>query len=156
MTTKSTHTPARPGADRAEPASAWPGFPFPPPMMGLSAPSVNAVSSHWLLTIAAMLETGQMNLSTVFASAPAELALRRFALPHSHLLVVTGAGMYALGAVTPGGPRTLPDLFAAPAAVHRARLIDASNLLAGDSPHLAGRLDTGQRGSQPTGEHTPA
>lgn len=86
----------------------------------------------------------------MFASAPAELALRRFALPDSSLLVVTGAGMYALGAVTPGGPRTLPDLFAAPAAVHRARLIDASNLLAAARQgQAAGRLDA------PRSETTP-
>lgn len=123
-----TPKPGRLETDHA--ASPYPGFPFPPPMMGVSAPTVNAASSHWLLTVAAMLESAEMNMSTVFASAPAQLALRRFSLPDSSLPVVTGAGMYALGAVTPGGPRTLPDLFAAPAAVHRACLIDASNLLA--------------------------
>ena len=53
-------TPARPGDEHA--TSAYPGFPFPPPMMGLSAPTVNAASSPWLLTVAAMLETGEMNL----------------------------------------------------------------------------------------------
>jgi hypothetical protein len=79
-------------------------------------------------------------LNTLFASAPAQLSLRRFGLPDSSLPVVTGAGMYALGAVTPRGPRTLPALFAAPAAVHRARLIDASNLLAA-APHDPGAGD---------------
>lgn len=89
-------------------------------------------------------------LNTLFASAPAELALRRFALPERSLLVVTGAGMYALGAVTPGGPRTLPDLFTAPAAVHRARLIDASNLLAtGPRDQGAGDLDSPSPDSAP-------
>jgi hypothetical protein len=136
-----TPNPARPEDEHAR--SVWPGFPFPPPMMGLAAPTVNAASSHWLLTVAAMLETGEMNLNTLFASAPAELALRRFELPERSLLVVTGAGMYALGAVTPSGPRTLPARFAAPAAVHRNRLIDASNLLAaGPQDQAAGRLDS--------------
>ena len=136
-----TPNPDRPEADPA--ASPYPGFPFPPPMMGLAAPTVNAASSHWLLTVAAMLATGDMNLNTVFACAPAQLALRRFELPERSLPVITGAGMYALGTVNPGGPRTLPDLFAAPAAVHRARLIDASNLLAaGCQVEAAGRLDS--------------
>lgn len=58
------------------------------------------------------------------------MALREHALPDSTLLVVTGAGMYALGAVTPTGPRTLPALFAAPQMIHRARLADAIDLLA--------------------------
>ena len=57
MTPNPDHTPDRTRAGHPA-ASPWPGFPFPPPMMGLSAPTVNAASSHWLLTVAAMLETG--------------------------------------------------------------------------------------------------
>ena len=44
-----------------------------------------------------------MNLHTLFTTAPAQVALREHALPDSTLLVVTGAGMYTLGAVTPTG-----------------------------------------------------
>lgn len=109
---------------------AWPGFPFPPPLMGVAPATVAAASARWLREVAALLDTRDMNLNTLFAKAPVEVALREHALPESTLLVVTGAGMYALGGVTPSGPRTLPGLFAAPHAVHRARLADAIDLLA--------------------------
>ena len=122
-----------PGHTIAAPPSAhpaWPGFPFPPPLMGVAPATVASASARWLREVVAQLDTGEMNLNTLFAKAPVEVALREHALPESTLLVVTGAGMYALGAVTPTGPRTLPGLFAAPHAVHRARLADAIDLLA--------------------------
>lgn len=123
-----TPTPDRPLAPA--PASAWPGFPFPPPLMGVAPGTVTAACARWLREVAALLDAGEMNLNTLFATAPVEIALREHELPERSLLVVTGAGMYALGAVTRTGPRTLPDLFAAPAAMQRARLADAIELLA--------------------------
>lgn len=110
-------------------SSAWPGFPFPPPLLGVEPGTATAAASRWLREIVALLDTGEMNLNTLFAESPARLALREHALPERGLLVVTGTGMYALGAVTPTGPRSLPDLFAAPAAMQRARLADAIDLL---------------------------
>ena len=110
--------------------STWPGFPFPPALLGVAPTTVAAASARWLREVTALLDTEEMNLNTLFANAPVQVALREHALPERTLLVVTGAGMYALGAVTPTGPRTLPALFAAPQPVHRARLTDAIDLLA--------------------------
>ncbi len=150
MTPNPHRTPARPEA--GPDTSAWPGFPFPPPLLGVSASTAKAAAAHWLREVAAMLHTGEMNLNTLFATAPAHLALREHDLSDSSLLVVTGTGMYALGAVAPTGPRTLPDLFAAPAAVHRARLLDAVHLLdAGRTTQAAGRLTS----TQAEHEHVP-
>jgi len=125
-----TPTPERLSASALAPAApAWPGFPFPPPLLGIAPATVTAASRRWLREVAALLETGEMNLSTLFARAPVQVALREHHLPDSALLVVTGAWIYSLGAVTPTGPRTLPALFAAPTPVHRARLADAIDLL---------------------------
>ena len=110
--------------------SVWPGFPFPPALLGVAPTTVAAASARWLREVTALLDTEEMTLNTLFATVPVQSALREYHLPDSTLLVVTGAGMYALGAVTPTGPRTLPAPFAAPQAVHRARLTDAIDLLA--------------------------
>lgn len=120
-----------PAAPLRSASSAWPGFPFPPPLLGVAPTTVTAASAHWLREVITLLDTGDMNLNTLFATAPVQVALREHTLPDSTLLVVTGAGMYTLGAVTPTGSRTLPDLFAAPTAVQRARLADAMDLLGG-------------------------
>ena len=128
MTPAHNHPAAPP---RSVPAhSTWPGFPFPPPLLGVAPTTVAAASARWLREVIVLLDTGAMDLSTLFAKAPVQLALNEHNLPESCLPLVTGAGMYALGAVTPTGPRTLPALFAAPRAVHRGRLADAIDLLA--------------------------
>lgn len=128
MTTTHDHPAA---LARSAPApSMSPGFPFPPPLLGVAPTTVAAASARWLREVTALLDTGEMNLNILFANAPVQVALREHNLPDGTLLVVTGAGMYALGAVTPSGPRTLPTLFPAPHAVHQARLADAIDLLA--------------------------
>lgn len=59
-------------------ASPWPGFPFPPPMMGIAPGTVAAASARWLREVAALLEGGEVG-SAERRGASAGLVLFRSA-----------------------------------------------------------------------------
>ena len=123
-----TLTPATPDDPRPE-TGAWPGFPFPPPLLGLHWRTADQAGAHWLRTVAAMIATGEMNINTLFAEAPATLTRDALALPRHSTAVITAAGIYALGAHAPTGSPALSAFFAAPPAIHRARLLETADRL---------------------------
>ena len=107
---------------------AWPGFPFPPPLMGLSWQTVHAAAAHWLRMVADLLEGGDMNLNVLFAAGPTALTCEAFGLPTENAgRVVTAAALYTVGALSP--QPTLTALFAAPEGLHPARLRQAADAL---------------------------
>ena len=107
---------------------AWPGFPFPPPLMGLSWQTVHAAAAHWLRTVADLLDEGDMNLNVLFAAGPIALTCEAFGLPTENAgRVVTAAGLYTVGALSP--QPMLTALFAAPTGLHPARLRQAADAL---------------------------
>jgi hypothetical protein len=107
---------------------AWPGFPFPPPLMGLSWHSVHAAAAHWLRALADLLEDGELNLNVLFSTGPITATCDAFGLPSTCAYqVVTAAALYTLGATSP--QPTLTAVFAAPASLHPARLRQAADEL---------------------------
>lgn len=117
---------AAPGS--AEGFGAWPGFPFPPPLMGLSWQTVHAAAAHWLRALADLLECGELNLNILFSAGSITATCEAFGLPsESAGKVVTAAALYTLGATSP--QPTLTAVFAAPAGLHPARLRQAADEL---------------------------
>jgi hypothetical protein len=108
------------------PQDTWPGFPFPPPLMGIAAATVDAAAAHWLRAVANLLATDEMSLNTLFASAPLALALDAFSLPTSSAPVIRSAGTYALGSFGTGRAGSISSLFAAPPTIQLLRLRDAA------------------------------
>lgn len=114
--------------DGVQALGAWPGFPFPPPLMGLSWRTVHAAAAHWLRALAGLLESGEINLNILFSIGPITATCDAFDLPTTNAAqVVTAAALYTLGASSP--QPTLTAVFAAPASLHPARLRQAADLL---------------------------
>ena len=124
--------PARPASEARfeslDPASGqWPGFPFPPPLMGMDYRPVDRAAAHWLRAVADLVHGGETNLNTLFASGPVTATCEQFDLPEAGTHVVPAAGLYTLGSLhaakaEQAAGASLSALFAAPSIVQIARL----------------------------------
>jgi hypothetical protein len=109
----------------------WPGFPFPPPLMGLDYRAVDRAAAHWLRAVADLVHGGEMNLNTLFALGPVKATCDELDLPDAGMHVVPAAGLYTLGSLHAAkagqaAGASLSALFAAPSIVQIARLHHAA------------------------------
>lgn len=102
---------------------AWPGFPFPPPLMGIDFRTVDQAAAVHLSAVADLVHSGETSLNSLFERGPVELACDRLNLPAEGLQVVPAAALYTLGSLHAGKAGvSLSALFAAPSIVQIARL----------------------------------
>jgi len=118
-----------------DPVSAqWPGFPFPPPLLGIDYRTVDRAAGRWLRAVADLVHSGEENLNILFDHSPVTETCTELDLPAAALRVVPAAGLYALGSLHAGPPEkavgaSLSALFAAPSLVQIVRLRAAARKL---------------------------
>jgi hypothetical protein len=106
---------------------AWPGFPFPPPLMGIDFNIVDKAAALHLSTVADLVHSGEMSLNSLFAQEPVDQACTSLRLPPAGLRVVPAAALYTLGTLHGGrAGASLSALFAAPSIIQIARLRHAA------------------------------
>lgn len=102
---------------------SWPGFPFPPPLLGIDFQTIDRAAAMQLNTVAELIHTGETDLNILFDPAPARKACAVLDLPAEGLQVVPAAALYTLGSLHAGkAGASLSALFAAPSIVQIARL----------------------------------